>query len=67
MSARPAVKDLKICVVGLGYVGLPTALAFHDKGFMVHGVDVSEKIVEKLTSGESHLIDSSASFKETAR
>ena len=34
----------RICVVGLGYVGLPTAVAFHEAGFDVTGVDVSKSI-----------------------
>jgi len=49
-----------ICVVGLGYVGLPTAIAFHSAGFRVIGVDVSEKVVEGLNNGVSPLIDSSS-------
>ena len=35
----------KICVVGLGYIGLPTATLFSNKGFQVHGVDKNSKIV----------------------
>ena len=38
--------DLRICVVGLGYVGLPTAINFHDAGLSVIGVDVSESDYE---------------------
>jgi len=49
----------KIVVVGLGYVGLPTSLAFHDAGFSVHGIDINEGVIRKLSSGVSHLSDSS--------
>jgi len=42
-----------ICIVGLGYVGLPTAVAFAKKGYKVHGADVNEKTVQKLNSGVS--------------
>ena len=49
-----------ICVVGLGYVGLPTAISFHMAGFRVVGVDVSEQIVKSLNDGINHLIDSSS-------
>ena len=45
--------DLTIGVVGLGYVGLPTALGFHDAGFRVHGLDVSEHVISKLLNGEN--------------
>ncbi len=40
--------DLTIGVVGLGYVGLPTALGFHDAGFKVQGFDVSERVISEL-------------------
>ena len=33
-----------IGVIGLGYVGLPTAIGFHDAGFDVWGVDVSQRL-----------------------
>ena len=38
----------KICIIGLGYIGLPTAAMFSEYGCEVVGVDVSEKVVEKL-------------------
>ena len=47
----------KIGIVGLGYVGLPTALAFHDAGFHVSGVDISSKVIGMLEDGLSPLID----------
>ena len=49
-----------ICVVGLGYVGLPTAIAFYEAGFKVTGVDVSERVISELKAGRSPLIDSSS-------
>lgn len=52
-----------ICVVGLGYVGLPTAIAFHSSGFKVIGVDVSDRVLEVLERGESPLIDSSSKLE----
>ena len=48
-------RRLKIAVVGLGYVGLPTAIAFHESGFDVNGVDISENVIEKLKLGNSPL------------
>ncbi|MBN2517865.1 MAG: nucleotide sugar dehydrogenase [Candidatus Altiarchaeota archaeon] len=44
---------MKICIVGLGYVGLPTALAFAEAGYDVVGVDVKKASVDKLSNGES--------------
>ena len=40
-------------VIGLGYVGLPTAIGFHDAGFEVWGVDVSQRTVDMVRAGEN--------------
>lgn len=45
----------KVCVVGLGYIGLPTSVMFAKSGKQVVGVDVSEKVVNILNKGEMHL------------
>ncbi|GMQ63091.1 nucleotide sugar dehydrogenase [Vallitalea maricola] len=42
----------KICVLGLGYIGLPTAAMFASNGFDIIGVDVNEKVVNALNKGE---------------
>ena len=44
-----------ICVLGLGYVGLPTASLMANAGFRVLGVDVDQRIVQALRSGETRL------------
>src|SRR5659263_15471 len=44
---------MKICVLGLGYIGLPTALLFASHDNEVVGVDINKKIVEKLNMGEA--------------
>lgn len=43
---------MKVCVVGLGYIGLPTALMMASHGVDVVGVDYSEKVVSELNSGQ---------------
>ena len=43
---------MKICVIGLGYIGLPTAAMFASKGHQVVGVDKNERIVSALNQGE---------------
>jgi len=43
-----SIKDYKICVVGLGYVGLPLAARFATKGFEVIGFDVNEERINQL-------------------
>ncbi|WP_318183303.1 nucleotide sugar dehydrogenase [Metabacillus idriensis] len=45
----------KICVVGLGYIGLPTAAVFAEAGCEVLGIDVNEKIINKLNQGLIHI------------
>jgi len=46
---------MKICVIGLGYIGLPTALLLAKNGHTVTGVDVNKEIVESLNNGEVHI------------
>ena len=46
-----------IGVVGLGYVGLPLVMEFVHAGFHVIGYDVSERVVDLLMSGKSHIQD----------
>jgi UDP-N-acetyl-D-mannosaminuronic acid dehydrogenase len=45
----------KICVIGLGYIGLPTASTFATHGIKVHGVDVNQRVVKTLRDGEIHI------------
>jgi len=45
----------RLCVVGLGYIGLPTAVMFANHGLYVHGVDVNEKAVELIKNKQLHI------------
>ena len=45
----------KICVIGLGYIGLPTASTFAARGLHVLGVDISPRILETLKNGDIHI------------
>ncbi len=47
----------KIAVVGLGYVGLPLALRFAQKGFQVVGLDKDEDRIQKIKNKESYILD----------
>lgn len=47
----------EVCIVGLGYVGLPTACAFARAGADTVGVDVRPKVVEQVKLGRSHLTE----------
>ncbi|HSB88835.1 MAG TPA: nucleotide sugar dehydrogenase [Anaerolineales bacterium] len=44
-----------LCVLGLGYIGLPTASTFATHGLEVVGVDVNRRIVDVLRNGEVHI------------
>ena len=50
-------KSLKIGVVGIGRIGLPTALCFADSGFETIGIDINEKLVDMVNSGNYPLKD----------
>ncbi|HYY82011.1 MAG TPA: nucleotide sugar dehydrogenase [Actinomycetes bacterium] len=45
-----------VAIVGMGYVGLPTALAFHDAGVAVIGLDVSPQRLEAIRAGDVDLL-----------
>ena len=44
-------KTLKVCVVGIGRIGLPTALSFAKSGLDTIGIDINETLVDNLNSG----------------
>ena len=51
-------KDIKnICVMGLGYIGLPTAALLANRGFSIHGVDVVQKTVDTINAGHIHIVE----------
>ncbi|QDG51698.1 nucleotide sugar dehydrogenase [Persicimonas caeni] len=52
---NPSSSKADICVVGLGYIGLPTASMFAAQGFDVLGVDVSAHVVEIVNEGKIHI------------
>ena len=52
-SSRIEKKEITIGIVGLGYVGLPTAIGFHDAGFTVWGVDISKRTVDMILRGKN--------------
>lgn len=51
------ITDKRICVIGLGYIGLPTASLLGTKGFSVHGVDVSKHVVDTINDGKIHIVE----------
>lgn len=56
---RAKEKDLTITILGMGYIGLPTAIAFAKVGFTVKGFDVNKKVIETLKAGHIHIVEPS--------
>jgi UDP-N-acetyl-D-glucosamine dehydrogenase len=54
---RLRTREAKIGIVGLGYAGLPLAMAFAETGFEVTGIDLDEAKVSALKEGRSYLVD----------
>jgi len=50
-------QNKKICVIGLGYIGLPTAALLANRGYEVHGVDVVQSTVDTINRGEIHIVE----------
>ena len=48
---------MKIEVIGLGYIGLPTAALLASKGLEVHGSDIDEGIVQTINEGSSPIVE----------
>ncbi len=63
-SAHPArpgppskIAPMKVGIIGLGYVGLPLAIAFAEEGHEVVGLDADSRKIEALSAGESYIED----------
>jgi nucleotide sugar dehydrogenase len=50
-------KNIKVCVVGIGRIGLPTALSFAKSGLSTIGVDINESLIQKINSNDFPLKD----------
>lgn len=51
------IHTMKVCVVGLGYIGLPTATLAASAGNEVIGVDTNQSIVDSINSAHSHITE----------
>jgi UDP-N-acetyl-D-glucosamine dehydrogenase len=52
---RIARREIKVGIIGLGYVGLPLALLFSESGLPVTGFDIDEEKIRQLNAGESYI------------
>ncbi|MEM1452592.1 MAG: UDP-N-acetyl-D-mannosamine dehydrogenase [Planctomycetota bacterium] len=54
--ARPQ-STRSVCVVGLGYIGLPTASLLCSRGYQVRGVDLAQNVVDTINGGNIHIVE----------
>jgi UDP-N-acetyl-D-mannosaminuronic acid dehydrogenase len=47
----------EVVIIGLGYIGLPTAALSASNNVKVHGVDINPKVVETINRGEIHIVE----------
>ena len=55
MSGKQGIAGTRVCVMGLGYIGLPTASILANKGYQVWGVDVRPDVVDTINRGQIHI------------
>lgn len=48
---------MKVVIMGLGYIGLPTAALIASKNIQVHGVDVNQDVINIINKGEVHIVE----------
>lgn len=51
------MKKKTVCVIGLGYIGLPTAALLANEGYHVAGVDINEEVVSTINNGKIHIVE----------
>ena len=56
-SASPSTQQTTVCVVGLGYIGLPTSAVLASRGHLVHGVEINPSAREVINSGRAHIVE----------
>ena len=47
----------KICIIGLGYIGLPSAAILANHGYNVLGVDIKQSVIDTINKGEIHIVE----------
>ena len=57
MDGKTGDRTAGIAVIGLGYIGLPTAIMFANAGFNVTGYEIRKEVVDKINSGRAHIVE----------
>ena len=50
-------RNKTVCIIGLGYIGLPTGALLASRNYTVHGVDVVQSTVDTINRGEIHIVE----------
>lgn len=53
------MSNQKVVMIGLGYIGLPTAALIANNNIHVHGVDINPQVVETINAGKIHIVEPS--------
>jgi UDP-N-acetyl-D-mannosaminuronic acid dehydrogenase len=51
------VNQPEVVMIGLGYIGLPTAALIASQGVQVHGVDINQSVVDTINAGKIHIVE----------
>jgi len=51
------IKEKKVCVIGLGYIGLPLATLLSKTGYKVSGVDINIEVINSINEGKAHIVE----------
>ena len=51
------VNERKICIMGMGYIGLPTGALLANRGYKVNGIDINQNVVDSINNGQIHIVE----------
>ena len=51
------ITNKTVCMMGLGYIGLPTAALLANRGYKVHGVDINQHAIDTINQGKIHIVE----------
>lgn len=49
--------NTRVCILGLGYIGLPTAAVLASRGYTIHGVEIDPSAAETINAGRAHIVE----------
>ncbi len=55
-------EDNRVCIMGMGYVGLTLAVVMAENGFDVHGIEINPEVLETIQQGRSHFYEANLDY-----